>query len=113
VTKSEAEIVKAALRYWRAAKGMDPESPGRQVFKADEIEKARLALLEAVDRAAPTIKDWVSVVPSANSNVGFLACAGCKDSQRVEGPFTMEKFAGIYQRFRIAHIDCGPVEDPA
>jgi hypothetical protein len=113
VTKIEAEVMRAAFRFWRASNGMNPDSPEDRTVRPDQVAKAKASLLETVGRAAAMVKDWVEVVQSANANVGFISCQGCRDSQRVEGPFTMEKFTGVYQQFRAKHIECGPVgEDP-
>jgi hypothetical protein len=109
VTKNEAEVMRAAFRFWRASHGMNADNPEDRTVRPHQVETAKAALLEAVGRAATTVKDWVDVVQSAHPNVGFISCKGCRDSQRVEGPFTMEKFSGIYQQFRAKHIECGPV----
>lgn len=109
MTKIEAEVMRAAFRFWRASNGMNADNPEDKSVRPDQVERAKAALLETVGRAATAVKDWVDVSQSANPNVGFISCAGCSDSQRVEGPFTMEKFSGIYQQFRAKHIECGPV----
>src|ERR1043166_3649126 len=86
MTRMGAEVMRAAFRFWRASNGMNADSPQEKNVRPELVEKSKAALLEVVGRAAAEIKDWISIGQSANANVGFISCGGCRDSERVEGP---------------------------
>ena len=113
MTKKEAEVLRAAFRFWRASNGMDPSRPGEINFRPDEMEVAKELLLEASSKAVMEMKDWVVLQQTGNPNEPELVCRGCSGKETVRCPLPVEQIVAINNAFRMKHLDCGPVAEEA
>lgn len=111
MTKKEAEVLRAAFRFWRASNGMDPSRPGEINFRPDEIEVAKELLLEASSKAMMEMKDWVSLHETGNPNEPELVCRGCGGKEMLRCPLPIDQVVAINTAFRTKHLDCGPVAE--
>ncbi len=113
MTKKEADVLKAAFRFWRASNGLDPTRPGEITIKPDEIEISKVLLLEAAGEAVKEVKDWVFVKQSADPDRPVILCTGCGAEEIVKCPLPVDQFVAINNGFHARHLDCGPVGDVA
>ncbi len=111
MTKKEADVVRAALQFWRASNGLDPLNPGEVHFRMHDIEVAKELLLEACEEASKDLKEWVFLRQTENPNEPELVCRGCAGKETVRCPLPIEQVVAINTAFRAKHLDCGPVAE--
>ena len=113
MTKKEAAVVRAAMRFWRASNGLDPSKPGEINLRPDEIEVAKELLLEASGEAVQDLKEWVFLRQTEKPDEPELVCRGCDAKETVRCPLPIEQVVAINTAFRAKHLDCGPVAEEA
>ncbi len=111
MTQKEAQVLRAALRFWRASNGLDPLKPGEINLRPDEIEVSKEILLEACGEAVNDLKEWVFLRQTENPNEPELVCRGCSGKETVRCPLPIEQVVAINTAFRAKHLDCGPVAE--
>lgn len=116
MTKAEAAVMRAALRYLRAQMKMDSAMVQDQASVGGaelERQKATKDLLKATEAAAKELKDWVAVKQTANPNEPVVSCAGCAAEEKIKVPSPMNEILEAVNVFRGRHLDCGPVAEEA
>lgn len=116
MTKAEAAVVRAALRYLRAQMKMDSAMVQDQASVGGaelDRQKATKDLLKATEEAAKAMKDWVAVKQTANPNEPVVSCAGCLVEESIKVPRPMNEILETVNDFRGRHLDCGPVGEEA
>ena len=106
MTKSEAAVVRAAMRYWRARKNYEET---RNSENEQALTKLLSELLASTEAAFKEVKDWVSIQRTADPNQPVVFCAGCEKAEALQMPRPMNEIVEIMNVFRGKHIECGPV----